>query len=54
MPNILDRDFKYTPSSKTDIRKTFAKARRAQETQKAADAAAIKPAQMFQYRRGAK
>lgn len=26
--NILSKDFKYTPAAKTDIRKTFAKARR--------------------------
>ena len=28
MRSILDRSFKYTPSSNTDLRKTFAKARR--------------------------
>jgi hypothetical protein len=28
--SILDRSFKYTPSSKTDLRKTFAKVRREQ------------------------
>jgi hypothetical protein len=27
-PNILDPDFKYIPSAKTDISKTFAKIRR--------------------------
>jgi hypothetical protein len=27
-PNILDPNFKYIPSAKTDIAKTFAKARR--------------------------
>ena len=30
MKSILDRSFKYTPSSKTDLRKTFAKVRREQ------------------------
>jgi hypothetical protein len=30
MKSILDRSFKYTPSSKTDLRKTFAKLRREQ------------------------
>ena len=30
MKSILDRSFKYTPSSDTDLRKTFAKARREQ------------------------
>ena len=30
MKSILDRSFKYTPSSSTDLRKTFAKARREQ------------------------
>lgn len=27
-PNILDNSFKYTPSAKTDISKTFARIRR--------------------------
>jgi hypothetical protein len=30
MKSILDRSFKYTPSSKTDLRKTFAEVRREQ------------------------
>jgi len=30
MKSILDRSFKYTPSTSTDLRKTFAKARREQ------------------------
>ena len=30
MKSILDRSFRYTPSSKTDLRKTFAKVRREQ------------------------
>jgi hypothetical protein len=30
MKSILDRSFKYTPSSNTDLRKTFAKVRREQ------------------------
>ena len=30
MKSILDRSFRYTPSSKTDLRKTFAKLRREQ------------------------
>jgi len=33
MKSILDRAFKYTPSSNTDLRKTFAKARREQRLQ---------------------
>lgn len=28
MPSILDPKFRYTPSNKTDIRRTFAKIRR--------------------------
>ena len=28
MKSILDRSFKYTPSTSTDLRKSFAKARR--------------------------
>ena len=28
MKSILDKSFKYTPSAETDIRKTFAKARK--------------------------
>jgi hypothetical protein len=30
MKSILDRSFKYTPSMRTDLRKTFARALRAQ------------------------
>jgi hypothetical protein len=30
MKSILDRSFKYTPSFKTDLRKTFTKLRREQ------------------------
>ena len=54
MPTLFDKDFKYTPSGKTDIRKTFAKARRAMEAKQAADATAPKPMQIFQYRRAVK
>ena len=28
MKSILDKDFKYTPAAKTDIRRTFARERR--------------------------
>lgn len=48
MPSILDKEFKYTPSGKTDIRKTFARARREQA---AKAAAVINPTQLLQYRR---
>jgi hypothetical protein len=30
MKSILDRSFRYTPSSQTDLRKTFARVRREQ------------------------
>lgn len=30
MKSILDRSFRYTPSAETDLRKTFARIRRAQ------------------------
>lgn len=30
MKRITDKDFKYVPSSKTDLRKTFARVRREQ------------------------
>ncbi len=30
MKSILDRSFRYTPSAQTDLRKTFARVRRAQ------------------------
>lgn len=49
MPSLFDKDFKYTPSGKTDIRKTFAKARRAMEAKQAAEAAA-KPAQVYRWK----
>lgn len=32
--NILDKDFKYVPSNKTDIRKTFARIKREMEQAK--------------------
>lgn len=31
MKSILDKDFKYVPSTKTDIRKTFEKIRKEQK-----------------------
>ena len=34
MKSILDPTFKYTPSSKTDVRKTFARLRREAEAKK--------------------
>jgi hypothetical protein len=40
MPNILDKEFRYTPSAQTDIRKTFAKARKLIVEQKQAQASA--------------
>lgn len=36
--SILDRSFRYTPSSATDLRKTFAKVRREQRLQRARQA----------------
>jgi len=55
MPTLLDKEFKYTQSGKTDIRKTFAKARKAMEAKQAAEAAAaVKPAQIFTYRKAVK
>jgi hypothetical protein len=42
MKSILDRSFKYTPSSSTDLRKTFAKALREQRL-KAKQTEAQKP-----------
>lgn len=30
MPNILDKAFRYTPASQTDLKKTFARVRREQ------------------------
>jgi|KBSMisStaDraftv2_1062788.scaffolds.fasta_scaffold323194_1 hypothetical protein len=45
MKSILDRSFKYTPSAKTDLGKTFAKLRREQraihKTGRATDAGAM-------------
>jgi len=50
MKSILDRSFKYTPSTSTDVRKTFAKALREErlkaqqkDEQKQAAANPIKP-----------
>ena len=37
MKSILDRSFHYTPSSQTDLRKTFARIRREQRAQDAAN-----------------
>lgn len=34
MKSILDKSFRYTPSAATDVRKTWAKARREQEAAK--------------------
>jgi hypothetical protein len=42
MKSILDRSFKYTPSTSTDLRKTFAKALR-EARLKAKQEAAEKP-----------
>lgn len=39
MKSILDSSFRYTPSTQTDLKKTFARLRR---EQKAADAARVK------------
>jgi len=50
MTTILDKEFKYTPSTKTDIRKTFAKIRK----QMAEQAAKQQPvSKLYQYK-GAK
>lgn len=43
MKSILDKSFKYTPSSSTDIRKTFARVRREFATAKALPKAQIRP-----------
>lgn len=48
MTSILDKEFKYTPSTKTDIRKTFAKARKAMQEAKALPLPAAAPI-MLQY-----
>jgi hypothetical protein len=48
MSSLLDPKFKYTPAAATDIRKTFARARREMaEQQKAAEA---QPPQVFRFR----
>ena len=54
MPTILDKDFKYTPSGKTDIRRLFARIRKQQAADEAAREAAKKPTQLLQYRKAAK
>ena len=36
MKRITDKDFRYTPAAKTDIRKTFARIRREQEQERKA------------------
>jgi hypothetical protein len=42
MKSILDRSFQYTPSAQTDLKKTFARIRREQRAQDAAnDRAAV-------------
>ena len=40
MAHVYDPNFKYTPSGKTDIRKTFARIKREQAAKEAADKAA--------------
>lgn len=37
MKSILDRSFQYTPSAQTDLKKTFARIRREQRAQDAAN-----------------
>ena len=37
MKSILDRTFQYTPSAQTDLKKTFARIRREQRAQDAAN-----------------
>jgi hypothetical protein len=41
--NILNPKFKYVPAAATDIRKTFAKARREMEAKKQADNVRVLP-----------
>lgn len=50
MPSILDPKFKYTSSSKTDIRKTFAKIRKEQAA-KVPEVIQPAPMQLLNYRR---
>ena len=40
--NILDRRFKYVPAAKTDVRKTFARARAEQKAKADKEAAEIR------------
>ena len=54
MKHILDNDFNYTPSAKTDMRRLFARIKKEQAAKAVAEAAASKPALLLQYRRGAK
>lgn len=42
-PNILDPKFRYVPAAATDIRKTFARVRREQAAERAAQAQQAKP-----------
>lgn len=51
MKSILDRSFRYTPSTQTDLRKTFARVRREQrlldrQAMEAAAEAKVKVAQL--------
>ena len=41
MKSILDRSFRYTPSHATDVRKTFERIRREQETTRAPSPAVV-------------
>lgn len=43
MKSILDRSFRYTPASKTDIRVTFRKAQRELDEKKKREAAKVRP-----------
>lgn len=42
---LYDKDFKYVPAAKTDIRKTFARIRRELAEQQRAQDAKVKPIQ---------